>query len=347
MRKLVPLILCVSLAAVCFLLWFGRSSEPKSTQSGSAAVATNEGQPDEAVQVPAQTSSTKTRTDASTTLPVTDSVATNVFMQRALAEWQAPIDFYGRVLDESSNAVAGAQVQFSWMETPSEDGERKDTTESDSAGLFSLNGKRGASLQVLVNKEGYYASRQGSDIFHYAVMGTFTPDAQNPVVFFLRKRGQGQPLLHVGGIGLHKMRDYLLDPNGKPTEVSLRDGRAVIEGQGDIKVELHNGKAIENLPSRITWQCKVTVLGGGLIQTQEEFPFLAPEAGYNNSDDWSIDATNWTEQVEKVYYVKLRDGIYGRATVRVIATSRKAFFRMESFVNPSGSPNLEPAANGP
>ena len=86
----------------------------------------------------------------------------------------------------------------------------------------------------------------------------------------------------------------------------------------------------------------MTVPGGGLIQTDEEFPFLAPESGYQEFDQWNVGATNWTESLDKQYYVKLRDGNFGRVKLRVIGVPGRADFRMESFLNPSGSRNLEP-----
>ena len=354
------LVVCgVALAAICLILWSRQRTEP-----GKNAPPPVEVVPAQSPQPEAPTSPTApVRGRVADSKPVTASGTpsaqinapfpritaeqSNTAYQVLLAAWQAPIEFYGRVVDENSNAVAGASIQFRWIETPSEGGERKSSMQSDATGLFSLRGKTGRSLTVWVNKEGYYASHGGQQTFLYAATdAVFRPDSQNPVLFRLRRRGPGEPLVHVGGIGLRTMRDFLLAPDGKPTEVSLRDGRSVPAGQGDLRVEFQAGAALDNFPSRITWQCRVTVPDGGLVQTDEEYPFLAPESGYSGSDEWSIGATNWTEQVQKVYYVKLHDGSFGRATVRVIGTARRAFFRMESSVNPSGSRNLEPASNG-
>jgi hypothetical protein len=178
--------------------------------------------------------------------------------------------------------------------------------------------------------------------FNY-VMGTdiISPDPQNPVVFNLRKKGTPEPLVHIAGIGLRTMRDFLLAADGKPTEVSLRDGQLAPVGQGDLKVEFRARDSIA--PSEISWWCQVSVPGGGLIETGEEFPFLAPENGYQEFDQWSITSTNWTESLDKQFYVKLRDGNFGRVKLRVIGVPKRAYFRMESFLNPSSSRNLEPA----
>jgi len=270
--------------------------------------------------------------------------ASNAVSAQILSLWQNPIEFYGKVVDENTNAVVGAKVKFQWAEMPTEDGNRTSATESDSEGLFSLHGQHGPDLMVAVSKEGYYASHRGEQGFKYGPFGDpgFSPDPQNPVIFYLRKKGTPESLVHVAGTGLHAMRDFLLAADGKPTEVSLRDGRLAAAGQGDLKVEFQAGQALDNSPSKISWKCRVTVPGGGLIETTEEFPFLAPENNYTGSDEWSVGTTNWTEQVNKKYYVKLPDGNFGRIQLRVIGTTR-AFFRLESFLNPTGSRNLEPA----
>lgn len=264
--------------------------------------------------------------------------------QQELEAWQKPIEFYGKAVDENSNSVVGVSVHFRWAEKPSEDGMQTSDTQSDSSGLFSLHGKHGASLTVSFGKDGYYASHGGQKGFNYALgPNILSPDPLHPIIFYLQKKGAPEPLIHIAGIGLHAMRDYLLSADGKSTEVSLHDGHLATPGQGDLQVSFQAGPQIDNYPTRISWQCTVTIPGGGLVQTSEEFPFLAPEVGYLSSDAWSVTVTNWTETVNQQYYVKLRDGNYGRVKLRVIGVPNGAYFRMESFLNPAGSRNLEPA----
>ena len=40
----------------------------------------------------------------------------NAIWQEIQADWQKPIDFYGRVLDEKSNSVQGASIRFQWAD---------------------------------------------------------------------------------------------------------------------------------------------------------------------------------------------------------------------------------------
>jgi hypothetical protein len=264
--------------------------------------------------------------------------------QLALAPWHTPIDFYGKVIDENSNPVVGVSIGFRWAAQTEDVAATTATTQSDAEGIFSLHDKHGVGLSVQVSKEGYYTSQKDKRGFNYALgPDILSPDSSNPVIFHLQKKGKGESLVHIGGIGLHTMRDYLLAADGRPINVSLLDGQLMPAEQGDLQVEFQIGPPLDNFPSRITWSCRVAVPGGGLIQTDEEFPFFAPENGYQTSDNWSVDATNWTQTLDKQYYIKLRDGNFGRVKLRVIGVPNRAFFRMESFLNPSGSRNLEPS----
>ena len=266
----------------------------------------------------------------------------NAALQQILNAWHVPIDFYGKVVDEHNNAVSGAAVTFSWTANPLDELARTSSTLSDSNGCFALHGAQGPSLDVIVSKQGYYSSKQDQWGFAYGITGHFSPDPANPVVFHLRKKGNPEHLIAVGGIGLSTMRDYWVARDGSPTEISLRDGRQVSIGQGDLRVEVWIGKPLEDFPSRSQWKCRISVPGGGLIPVEDEFAFQAPIEGYQPSDEWVSAGTSWSEKVEKKYFVMLRDGNFGLVTLRVIGVPNP-FFRLTSLVNPSGSHNLEPA----
>ena len=131
--------------------------------------------------------------------PLAEALAkTNPVAAMRLALWQAPIEFYGKVVDENSNPVVGAKVTFSWIETPEETGTRSSAAESDAEGLFSLHGARGPSLRVSVDKEGYYSSRKNPPGFKYGsfAIDDFSPDPRNPVIFHLWKKGKGEALIN-------------------------------------------------------------------------------------------------------------------------------------------------------
>jgi hypothetical protein len=112
-------------------------------------------------------------------------------------EWGMPINFWGRVVDESNEPIANANVHFEWNDI-SKKGTSDASTKSDSNGFFSLTERRGKRLYVDVGKEGYYSGGDARNAtFEYAQPEMrFVPDQNNPVVFHLRKKGETEPMVH-------------------------------------------------------------------------------------------------------------------------------------------------------
>lgn len=276
------------------------------------------------------------------TTPIVKALAvTNPIAAARLALWQAPIEFYGKVVDENSNAVAGANVVFNWTETPSEDGNRTSATSSDAQGLFSLHGARGPSLVVSVGKDGYYSSHNGQKGFKYAFGDITAPDPQNPVVFQLKRKGTPQPLITTHfPIGIGQIAQ--LHHDGTPIEIDLLTGNQVPIGNGQLKLELWRDISDINA-QHFNWKIQLSVPNGGLVETDEEFDFQAPQSGYQPSIVIDMPATNqnWQGEVNSKYYIQLANGDYGRIDFYLLAYN--GAFTVHSAVNPTGSQNLEPA----
>jgi hypothetical protein len=252
-----------------------------------------------------------------------------------LAAWQTPIEFYGKVIDEKSNAVAGVQVNFNWVETPTESGNRQTNTESDAEGLFSLQGQRGPNLSVTISKEGYYPASGGA---RYGPFGNpdFTPDARNPVVFQLRKKGAGASLVAM-------KRNYGIPRDGTPVAIDLVSGASVTGENGNLIVRCWTNDQGKQSGEKYDWRCVVTVPGGGVVLTDEELALLAPEIGYKPTAEINMpaDTQGWKDEVDLKFYYRLADGRYGRMTFSMIAGGQH-FCMIDSVLNPTGSRNLEP-----
>ncbi len=253
-----------------------------------------------------------------------------------------PLDFYGKVVDEASNAVVGATVNFTWnrddVSNLAHGGENRFATQSDSMGLFKLQGEIGRFLDVRVLKRGYYTPRPGIWSFKYSADTRFFPE--NPVVFTLRKKGTGEPLIQ---------RDWpvAMEPSpqlrgdGTPVEIDLLNGQIVPEGKGQLKLTLHRSGA-ENGQANYDWTCGLTIPGGGLAQTVDEFAFEAPTDGYLPAILINMSATNeqWQGEIRNSYYIRLPNGEFGRIDFRLLIYN--GVFHLHSAINPSGSRNLEP-----
>lgn len=136
--------------------------------------------------------------------------------ERVLDGWRMPIEFYGRVVDENTNVVASAQIDFSCNDL-SQNGTSHYKAISDQQGKFSIDRITGKLLTVHVSKEGYYSSKRDNDSFYYAGQNqNFTPDASNPLVFHLRKKGNVEPLLNWGQSGPRPAISFAVARDGTP-----------------------------------------------------------------------------------------------------------------------------------
>lgn len=160
MRKSI-IIICIAILAFCLWLLLHREIEPVKNALPEAQVSlTNQ----HAVEQPAPINGLGESKIMGVSNPApippprrSGIEISNAILQQMQADWQKPIDFYGKVIDENSNPVVSANIQFRWSGLS--DKVFKAATESDVEGLFSLHGKQGRVLDVLVSKEGYYGSR--------------------------------------------------------------------------------------------------------------------------------------------------------------------------------------------
>ena len=137
-------------------------------------------------------------------------------------DWKTPIAFYGKVVGDNGNAVEGATVDAIWNDLSAE-GTSSLQIASDASGLFSIIGIRGKRINVNVSKPGYDLEKTKSRIsFEYAGFWEPTyhePDPTNPVLFYLRRRQEAEPMIHFGP-------SLLAAPNdGRPAFLRVANGK--------------------------------------------------------------------------------------------------------------------------
>lgn len=340
MRTRILLFCGIVLAFCLWLLLHHASEQIKNTPQATKAVFTNHSLASQLLQpsIPEkrQITNSPTAPNASPTKKM-PWPTTEEFSQQALAPWHTPIEFYGKIIDENSNPVAGASVQFRWATQTEDIAATTATTESGTDGLFSLHDKHGVNLTVWISKEGYYISHNDKWGFNYALgPDIISPDSLNPVIFHLRKKGIGENLVGV-------KQNYRVARDGTPLGIDLTTGKANSGGPGDFVVQCWTDDQGKRSGAKYDWRCLITVPGGGVVPTDEEFAFLAPENGYALTNEIAMpaDRTNWTSDVDLKFYYRLADGRYGKMKFSMIAGGQH-FCMIDSVLNPSGSRNLEP-----
>lgn len=254
-------------------------------------------------------------------------------------QWRAPINFFGKVVDEKGAGVPNVQISFGWTDLSPTEGYSRAQTTSDADGLFSLLNRTGKHLSVSLAREGYYVSAADNKSFEYGdPYSRPNPQPTSPVIFHLRKKGKAEPLLPCDFPGFAKIVQLRRD--GTPTELNLATCGIAASGGGHLKLEFWGDK-IERSTRRFNWKLRVSVPNGGLLETEEEFNFEAPETGYKPVLEINMpeSAENWRTDFQRKFFIRLPDGKYGRIEFTLLA--RNGVFTVSSGINPSGSRNLE------
>ena len=175
-------------------------------------------------------------------------------------------------------------MRFQWTDI-SPRGTSQGETTSDAQGLFSLTDKRGKRLQVRVSKQGYYTSIESNEISYefanpYETI-FYTPNPNAPVVFHLRKKAGTENLI------AKSIRPSIPFGEHNSTRIDLFSGRESSNGQLIFNVS----KPQPHQPRfPYDWSIAISIPSGGIVEHADEFPFEAPEAGYQPTLEYSFHA---------------------------------------------------------
>lgn len=259
-----------------------------------------------------------------------------------------PIEFYGKVLDQDDNPIAGVKVKIGvrWTQELPLPGTSKDVFNrfellTDDQGLFVLTNTKGSLLGIdALEKDGYEsapsATRQSYWYWALTADRKYTPDSHLPEIFRMwRKRGAE----HL----LEKSKSVPMSANGAAVYFDLRTGEKVSSG-GDLRVTITRApQQIGHGQKGFDWTVMASVEDGGLAPTNAEQPYYAPESGYQPTFELHMPAAapQWAANVTRVFFLKLKDGNYGRITLEFYPGFYEPGVSFHSFINPSGGRNLE------
>ena len=206
---------------------------------------------------------------------------------------------------------------------------------TDANGFFSIGGVKGKHLSVHIAKRGYYQSGAEKSNFEYAGAGDiYEPDPKNPTVFHLHKGGEKVPLIKKELNAHIKL--------GETVVVDLLNG-TTDSANGQLRIEL-----LENDPggrNAFGAKCRMrlSVADGGIQTNAKEFPFFAPESGYESSveigTEFGTSRPGWGTTTARVVFLKMT-GLYARAQIELNPGGSQ--FLVDYYVNPTGSRDLEP-----
>jgi hypothetical protein len=260
-------------------------------------------------------------------------------------QFKMPIRFYGKLLDEEEKPLADADVHFKWNKINSANNEIESGeagTKTDAEGLFSLVGQNGNGVCVAVSKPDYYNLRENPACFEYAMpwaANFHTPDSSKPVVFHLRKKGRGVALI-TSQNGMRSSLKLSIPMDGMPIKVDLLQQKITETGSLQVSQVKPDSKVWKQATE---WSFQMTIPDGGFVEQHDEFPFEAPETGYQPVLQLSFQEgqTNWTTYLKSDYYIRFGNPPrYGRLHLETGIDDNGA--RLTYAINPDGSRNLEP-----
>lgn len=255
-----------------------------------------------------------------------------------------PITFYGKVVDQHGNSVVAARVRGTVLITRRfmEDASETHFTTTDTEGRFQFNDLKGKGIGIWPMKEGYEFKSENT-YFSYSNLTPqverHTPDKSAPALFTMWKLRGPEHLIQT------KIWKRLLAVDGTPTKIDLVTGQPVADG-GDLVITLRRDPLRIQPGQRFDWSATLEAPTGGLAEMNALYQNEAPAEGYDRSMsiEMRADSPKWQDEADRAFYLKSRDGqIYARVTVKIAAhyDPPPASIRLEAYVNPSGSRNLE------
>ncbi len=264
----------------------------------------------------------------------------------------APIRFWGKILDENDSPIMGAHVRAEirgWNVGLTGNPKSGFTTVegvSGPDGRFELHGGRGDVLTIrAIEKVGYEADPSALRWFGYHISENITADPNNPIVLRLWRIDTRQVLV----VGEKKFR---IIPDGRLYTFDLLKGTATNSPAviGDLRLAIT--RPLDIKPSeRFDWSFQLAAIEGGILRENDKHSsmYLAPENNYAPQFIYSKDKEKegWGNGFSGRFYVKSRKGnITARVEVELNAThpsvSDAGWVSLRYAVNPNGSHILRP-----
>jgi hypothetical protein len=262
-------------------------------------------------------------------------------IRKYMESQNVPVDFFGEVIDQDGNPLAGARVQGGVLNAVviapvpggAQDKNIPIDQKTDSGGRFEIRDVLGRALQIeSIQKDGYEVEPGYCPHSFGASVG----DYSNPAIFKMWRSDIHEQLV----VGEKK---FQIIPDGRPYFIDLMKGEISQTENGDLKVWIKYPEQTVVGDQIYDWRCEVDVVSGGLCQSDSYSMFFAPTDGYVPTFQLqqNIKSGERGSIGNQKFYVNLRNGrIYGRIQLDLITpynSETPGLIRLSYAINPSGS----------
>lgn len=257
-----------------------------------------------------------------------------------LLDYNARIEFYGRVIDQEGKPLKGAKVSYKIQMAgdlqPQFGLRRRDqgavNTRDD--GTFEILKKKGMNLDIsAIELDGYREAQGGTRRGYSYGSGSVqhAPDPSRPVEFLLIDTNVPKPLA--------KSFKLAFEWDAKPVSVAVEDSDVVI-------VFVPKRNRAPNQIGTFDWSLDLSVTQGEILRMPKDAPLIAPLDGYQKILNYGSLASDpkWSDGFGQESLVfRTQDGKYGRIELDLYVDreidSTAAYVTVH--LNPSGGRNLE------
>jgi len=266
-----------------------------------------------------------------------------------IRSFKVPISFFGQVVDQDGKPLEDVKVVLNYrspsvMPVTKPNGDHTYLTlTTDADGKFQVLDARGSNLWIeSITKPGYQLSPKAKRGFSYRHDPDYNhqPDINNPVIYRMWKLKGNEQLLHASP-------GVMAPPTGEASGYNFSnfaEGRPTSENPDIIFRFQRPMEVTEWTTNHYDWRLEISVAGGGLIEHEDELPYLAPERGYQPSYVIEMKpGPGWQQSFNKAFYVRSRDGgLYARVEMEFNSKARLGgLIWLKYAANTNGSRNLE------
>jgi hypothetical protein len=261
-------------------------------------------------------------------------------------QFNYPINFWGKVVDENGRPLAGATVKVILYDDPCGGYSGLDPTKiktmSDTKGDFSILEKLAAGISVNASLSGYkpyydpktrenrsrvlmaYSDKRSDQKIKYSTK-------TEPTVLILQKKDQPSDLIHI-----EKIRQEI-SPKGVNLNVLLKKKDHAIE----VNLRCSSSVPQPFKYEKYDWEAEVEIKGGGIQEIKDITSQVAPESGYVQAFKLKMPAKTlkWSRESpssRRNFWIKLDKGSYARAQIKFV-TGRKHLVYVETWINTDGN----------